>query len=141
MMLLVFTHNLSVSFASCLLKLYLKAPSLGCCHILVMEDPLLRKVHLGFSSLLLLLSLRISLLKGYLMKLNHLHLLTSDMKKILFNKSSRFPALLDNLYLPVSELRNKQTETKSITPWASDSPSTPSKWVVLLGSPYLQTKL
>lgn len=35
----------------------------------------------------------VSLLKGYLMKLNHLHLLTSDLKTVVFNKSSRFPAL------------------------------------------------
>lgn len=126
MVLLAFIYNLSVYFASCLLKLYLKAPSLGCCHILVMEDPLLRKVHLGFSPLLFFLSLKISLLKGYLMELNIYIFSPLIRKKIVFNKSSRFPALLDNLYLPVSELRNKQ-ETKRITPWASDSPSTPSE--------------
>lgn len=44
------------------------------------------------------------------MKLNRLHLLTSDLKKVVFNKSSRFPALLDNLYLPVAEFRNKQKD-------------------------------
>lgn len=42
-----FICGLSVSFASCLLKLYLKVPSLGCSHILAMEDALLREVHLG----------------------------------------------------------------------------------------------
>lgn len=47
------------------------------------------------------------------MKLSDLRLHTSDLKKkIVFNKSSRFLALLDNLYLPVSELRNPQKETE-----------------------------
>lgn len=77
-----FIRGLSVSFASCLLKLYSEAPSLGCCHVLVIEDSLLRKGHSGCSPLPLLLSFKdMSLLKGYLMKLSHLYLLTFDLKK------------------------------------------------------------
>lgn len=61
----------------------------------------------------------LSLLKGYPMKLSHLHLLTFDpkKKKVVFDKSSRFPALLDNVYLPVSELRHRQEETERVAPW------------------------
>lgn len=68
------------------------------------------------SSPLLAIFKDMSLLKGYLKKLSHLHLI-SDLKKIVFNKSSRFPALSDHLCLPVRELRNKQKETESITSW------------------------
>lgn len=109
MVLLVFIHNLSVYFASCLLKLYLKAPSLGCCHILVMEDPLLRKVHLGFSPLLFFLSLKISLLKGYLMELNHLHLLTSDTKKNSLQQKQQVSCTVGQLVLTCIRTQ-KQTE-------------------------------
>lgn len=65
-------HGLSVYFASCLLESHSKVASLGCCHILVMEDPL-RKVQLGFCPLLFSLSLRIchSLLKGHLTELSY----------------------------------------------------------------------
>lgn len=74
-----FMCGISVSFASCLLKLYSKVPSLGCCHVLVMEDSLLRKGLLSSPPLAIFKDL--SHLKGYLMKLSHLHLLTFDPKE------------------------------------------------------------
>lgn len=110
-------HGLPVSFASRLLKSHSKVASLGCGHILVMEDPL-RKVQLGFCPLFFSLSLRVchSLLKGRLAELSDSHLPTSDLKTVVFNKAAggRCPAVLANPFLPVRGSETPRGERASL---------------------------
>lgn len=69
-----------------------------------------------FFSPLLAVFKDISPLKGYLMKLNHLHLLTSDLK----TKAAGFLHCWTTcIYLYQNSETHRKTE--SMTPWASDS--------------------
>lgn len=110
-MVVAFLHSLPISFTSCILKSYLKVPTLGCCHSLVMEDSLLRKVHLGFSSLLFLLSLRIcqSLKENWWSWAIYIFSPLLEKKNSLRQSSrQQLPALLDTLCLPILELQGSR---------------------------------
>lgn len=120
MVVLVFIRGLSVSFASCLLQSYLKVPGLECYHIWVTEDSLLRKVHLGFSSLFLL-SLRIF----HSWKDTWWSWVIYIFSPLIWNKrsstkatGSRFPVGQRVLNCIRTE---QQPETEKITPWSRDS--------------------
>lgn len=106
MVVLAFIHGLSVSYAFCLLESYLKVPSLGCARLGDGRHPPQKGAFGLLFSPFLYIFKDTSVSKRYLMMLSNLHL-TSDLKTIALSKSSRFPALLDNLCLPISEQKRR----------------------------------